>query len=737
MHNFRSEQFRSLARASIIIALQAMMFLGGCEGCGDSMNSSASDSCAETSCSLNEECILIDGQAECQCQSGYVLCDGLCIPSGSQCTNPGTSPSDSGLPPEETCSLGEIQCIDAETQRECVESSPAVWEEEECEFDCIDGEGCSTQTCDPEDEPYCLNLYTVVTCEEPGTEGVTEMMCSTNHVCIDGACVAQVCTPNLIYCEDNEVRTCNDLGTAFTATECAENSECYQGQCINTCELAVLTESYIGCEYFAADLSNSARSSSNNRSYALAFANTNDALEAVVTVRKATVIDTQNTDSLDFDNYTIVDTVVVPPGDVQLVEIPKDERDMNLHDNGATGFSTPGGNGVWERLYHVSSTAPIVTYQFNPLETIGSASSDASLVLPSHVLDTQYFILGYGPSGSATPNFVVYATQPDTTVTVDVSVETPSSNNQSLVDFDTLSPGQPLTLTLQPMQALNLFCRNDSCDFTGTAVTADKPIGVFAGGRGRVPSNIAYTDMMEEQLLPRQKWGQRYIIPKSRDRWGIEDRVRIMADQDNTNVHFVPDTFVTTTLAEGEWIEISLFESLYVESDKPIQIGQYLAGSQYGDNPWSSGSEGDPSFWVVPPTEQFRNEYVFYVPSTYTSDYLAVMFQGEPELVLDGDTIQISSTSATSSDGGTVSDGGAIDAGTIMTTPVSPIAPGTDYFVLTIPISDGAHALSSTLPVGLIIYGFGGPSELDPNGVQNVSYGYVGGLNLGTINPKE
>jgi len=39
--------------------------------------------------------------------------------------------------------------------------------------------------------------------------------------------------------------------------------------------------------------------------------------------------------------------------------------------------------------------------------------------------------------------------------------------------------------------------------------------------------------------------------------------------------------------------------------------------------------------------------------------------------------------------------------------------------------------------VGIIVYGFGGPTDADPNGVVNVSYGYPAGLDLTNINPVE
>jgi hypothetical protein len=715
----RSKQlyFFNSSRACLPVVFFVLL-LHGCDGCDGIQDSdTGSADCSSITCSLNEECSMETGSAECVCIAGHHICEGICVSVSNECISVGGNGSDGGDSQNGECTPGQIDCIDDSTARICNSEDPPSWEIEECEEYCTDNVGCTTSPCDPSNPPYCVDLNTLATCEEPGTNGETLSPCGLNFVCIVDECIPMVCTPGLVYCEDGDVHTCNELGTASTVEECPDDgtgSTCFQGECVSACEIAILTDSYIGCEYYSADLSNSVTptSTANNRSFALVFANTDSEADAIVSI-----------DSTEGN----LDVVVVPPGDVAVVEVPRAERNMNLHDN-ETGFGTQGGNGVWERLYHITASVPIASYQFNPLETIGSAASDASLLIPTHVLDTQYLVLGYGPSGSAKPNFVIYATEEETTVTLEVPMVTPGSNTGSLVDFTALTPGLPFTFTLEPMQAFSLFCRDSSCDLTGASIVADKPIGVVAGGRGRVPSNVAYTDHMEEQLIPRQKWGSKYIIPKSRDRWGIEDRVRIMADQDETTVIFNPEHFLPIVLQEGEWTEISVFQSVVVEADKPIQIGQYLAGSQYGNNPWGSGSEGDPSFWIVPPTEQYRENYVFYAPSTYTTDYLAIMYQGSPEIHLDGALLDLGNPEAMGSDGGSIeSDGGIAD----------PIAPGTDYYVATIPIGDGAHVLESTIAVGMIVYGFGGPNVNDPNGVQNVSYGYVGGLNLVTINPKD
>lgn len=59
---------------------------------------------------------------------------------------------------------------------------------------------------------------------------------------------------------------------------------------------------------------------------------------------------------------------------------------------------------------------------------------------------------------------------------------------------------------------------------------------------------------------------------------------------------------------------------------------------------------------------------------------------------------------------------------------------GTGFSLTSVVVQDGGHVLESNQPVGVMVYGFGGPSG---TGTVNVSYGYPAGLNLNPINPVE
>ena len=108
------------------------------------------------------------------------------------------------------------------------------------------------------------------------------------------------------------------------------------------------------------------------------------------------------------------------------------------------------------------------------------------------------------------------------------------------------------------------------------------------------------------------------------------------------------------------------------------------------------GGEGDPALSLGIPTEQFRTSYSFLAPDTYTRSFVNITAASGQNVILDGSPV-----------------GGW--------TPVG----GTGMQTTRVMIGGGAHTISSDLPFGIVVYGFG----------SYTSYMYPGGLDLEFINP--
>ncbi len=106
---------------------------------------------------------------------------------------------------------------------------------------------------------------------------------------------------------------------------------------------------------------------------------------------------------------------------------------------------------------------------------------------------------------------------------------------------------------------------------------------------------------------------------------------------------------------------------------------------------------GDPDFVFEVPTPQYRRDYNFVVPSTYTNSYINVVFQTGATLVLDGTTVATAGTAI----------------------------PGTTWSVLRRSIAAGSHTINTPGSAGFGLKVFGV--------ALYTSYAYPGGLDLQTL----
>ena len=77
-------------------------------------------------------------------------------------------------------------------------------------------------------------------------------------------------------------------------------------------------------------------------------------------------------------------------------------------------------------------------------------------------------------------------------------------------------------------------------DLSGTFVSSDKPIWVVgANNCANVPTGVTYCDHIEEQLLPLDYWGKKYVGAHSPKRGSEKHYWRVYAGEDNTTIRNV------------------------------------------------------------------------------------------------------------------------------------------------------------------------------------------------------
>jgi hypothetical protein len=562
--------------------------------------------------------------------------------------------------------------------------------------------------------------------------------------CIEGLwCVP--CIPDTYDCLDNDVTQCRDDGSGFDVVEECDilaGDICRDGDCVNACDSAVDERSNVGCEYWPVDLDNSSAGFGKDASaqqYAVVVSNVNSV---------PVVVDVWQSDAT-YGEPAIETNVahrIVPNGSLEVFELDRREVD-----------GTPPGRFDWEGLtpgstlsahaYRITSSMPIIAYQFNPLDNVDVFSNDASLLLPTSALDDRYVVLSWPQTISDTEDpdtdmqddrkafLTVVGTQDETTVTV--TLKTPVTPLPERPDLD-IQPGVPFDVVLGRYEVLNLETDDFLSDFTGSEVTASAPVAVYAGLESAdVPffdtlaTRLCCADHLEEQLMPYSALGRRFAGVLSPPRSVAVDEAggdvaRVVEPEWYRVLAVEPgETHVTTTLpapddqftlGPGEVETIRAEEDFLVEADARVAFGQFQASQQVTGIP-NSLPGGDPSYTFVPPLEQWRDEYVFLTPDKYAFDFMTVIAPPDARITYDGGYLPPECVTSELPGETFVIYKCQLSFPRIL----DDIDPDSGIrLVEHVDQADGVHTISSDENVGLLVYGFD----------VFVSYAYAGGTDV-------
>jgi hypothetical protein len=654
--------------------------------CTDRVCTPGERRCSPTSPDVIEQCNSAGSgwEAVDSCTDRLVCMDGACV--------------------VEVCTPGEIRC--AGTQYRQCDADGLGWSDP---VDCPEGQACNDGACTDiictPGDGTCTSESTRIVCNATGTEEVEEE-CMAGYICIDGVCRLQICPPGLVRCVDDlNYEVCNETGTEFISggsCNAAAGERCIEGECLTACALAELHPSSIGCVFYAADLDQADESSADASPYAIIISNTDSDNAASVVVEDRIGGAWRNRASQ-----------TVGPNSLYTFRLSPDQHVEDT--NKLAGYA-----------YRVTSDRPVIAYQFNPIDSAGQYTNDASLLLPKSTLDLQYYVSAWPkyPARTYYSNLTVVGTQDGTSVTVTVSVATLGGGG-----IPALGAGGTTTQTLNEGEVMQIANSGENGDLTGSFVDATAPVAVYGGCEcadvplnctwcrnyaGTAVSTCHWCDHVEEQMFPLTTWGMRYIAARVpvRSSSGVEASYwKIIASENATTVSFSyatgtafrsPSGSPPFTLNAGQVLHFEMAGSAaapgdaLIEADKPILVVQYIEGQQCTDR--GAGDGGDPAMILMVPVEQYLDKYIFLTPNTYALDYVVVIKPTTASVTMDGAAL-----------GGTA----------------FPVTTGWEIRRPT--IGDGVHTIEGTEPFGIIGVGYS----------PYVSYGYMGGLALERINPQD
>ncbi|MCA9658776.1 MAG: IgGFc-binding protein, partial [Myxococcales bacterium] len=476
------------------------------------------------------------------------------------------------------------------------------------------------------------------------------MPCQGGQTCLDGQCIDLLCNPGTKQCQDDEnYVVCNDDGMDFGDPQACGNTEgCLAGECVPLCDLIQNTPSSIGCSFFGNRMDNFDNDPAGD---SLVVGNTSETKTATVQL--------YFTPNNSNNEQTQGGPVNLGPGQTHVFLMPNQPMDK-------VSRLRQGGS------YRVESDIPIIAYQHSPIGQ--DFTNDASMLLPEHALKQNYILASYKASLSGYANyFNVIAVEDDTTVEW-----TPTANTISGTGVNAVTAGQTGSATLNRHDTLQVRAGN-STDLSGSFVTADKPIWVVAAVECvNVPAGVTFCDHIEEQMLPLDYWGKKYVGAPSPKRGTEDHHWRIFGGDDGVTVTTTPAQPGTpVTLNKGEWkdLVVSNGTAFIFEADGPFLPVQYLESQNSG------AGTGDPSMYQMVPVEQFLNSYAFVTGTDYPNHYAQIIRPvGAADVTIDGNTVN-----------GYYTVGG--------------------FEVADVKISEGGHLAKSADPFGIVGLGYSGATS--------------------------
>ncbi len=337
------------------------------------------------------------------------------------------------------------------------------------------------------------------------------------------------------------------------------------------------------------------------------------------------------------------------------------------------------------RGVHVTASQPIVLHALSKVEY----TSDGYTAFPTEVTGTEYIVAAYPNVHVGIPEingsqFAIVASSDNTTVTITPSIETGLRIG-----------GVPYTVVLAHAgDCYQLRNTNDApADLTGTIITSDHPVAVFSGHQcANINSrSLFYCDYLVEQMPPVNRWAAEFFTAPLATRLN-GDTFRILASRDDTSVTI--DTNTVRLANRGDVFEINLEKPTHILADKAVYVAQFANSSDF-----DGVTNADPFMVIVPGRSHFSISHSFATPGpAFSSYYIGVVAPvSVTQINLDGVVVLPAFT----------------DVGT------------SGYHSGTVSITQGAHTLTATQPVGVTVYGW------DPY----VSFAWSSCLSFGDTTP--
>ncbi len=549
-------------------------------------------------------------------------------------------------------------------------------------------------------------------------------------------------TDGVVSCVDecsNDLKQVVDCYGQVKET-CPDTQACFNGKCdpaLKPCEVAQQSKSSLGCDYWAVK-TGLLDASTKGACFAAYVANTWSQPINLSVEYKGQALDPGSFAYIpEGQGANIVYKPYVPatgllPGEVAILFLARNKAGFIPNCPMPAAIDTEAGvsnTGIGD-AFHITTDWPAVAYQILPYNGGITAFTSSSLLLPTSAWGDNYIAVNAYKNATSDPEaspFLDIVAQEDGTEVKILPVKAIVGGNGVMPS----GANQQVTYTLNRGQFLQI---EQSDELTGSPIQSNKPVAVFGGSSCLyMPADGQSCDSAHQQILPVKAMGSQYVGVPYRLRGSgaaMETEVpwRIVGAVDGTSLIWTPESAapanVPKTINRGDIVEFHSPGGFVLGSgsvDKPFHLSVYMtSGFDYND-------EGDPEWISVVPTDQFLNKYTFFADPTYPETNLVVVRTKSKIMNKGFEPVKLECL------------------GDIPEDKWTDIGPGSGFQFTHIDLvtgnfqnvgncSTGRHEMSSALPFGVTVWGWG--TKAVANTIL-VSYGYPAGAGVKLINEVE
>ena len=265
----------------------------------------------------------------------------------------------------------------------------------------------------------------------------------------------------------------------------------------------------------------------------------------------------------------------------------------------------PSGIEVASKGLKVMSQSDFLLQVVQEDGSLPAVSREGYLAFEVKHLGNEYYVATYCQTGGWC-QFSVLATE-DTSlnirfpsnVTADASCVTGSGGTGYV------PTGTSVPCYLSALDVLHIESRQD---LSGTYISSDNIIAVYAGARNVPASNDGKVSHFIEQLLPTKKWGTEFVVMPN-DANDNGDLINIVTKSNNTTVEILGfSPFIIPYAGDSIIRRIDWGMYTYIWTDKPVEIAQFMFINLYNNTQFSQM----PSMILVQAKNQWAEENYFY-----------------------------------------------------------------------------------------------------------------------------